>query len=123
MEDARMAAIVQEVSSQAGMRGLGGPFLRPDSRGGENKVEQVPEGSRSLGGGICVSTLGSSPTFQSSERGRERGEEETGLGQGAPGSITFLPSFTYVTFATHQEFVLSEWEAFSLRHTVRAALP
>lgn len=119
-----MAATAQEVSSQAGRRGLGGPFLMPGSGGGENKVEHVPEGSRCLGGGICVSILlGSSPTVQSPERGRERGEEETGLGQGAPGSVTFLSFFTYVTLATHQEFALSVWEALSLRHTLRGALP
>lgn len=107
MEDTRMEATVQEVSSHTGRRGLGGPFLRPGSGGGKNKVEEVPEGSRCLGGGICVSILlGSSQTFQSPERWTEKGEEKTGLGQGASGSVTCLSFFTCFTFATHQEFSL-----------------
>lgn len=52
MEAAWMAAAVQEVSSQTGRRGLGGPSLRPGCGGGEIKVEQGPEGSRNLGSGI-----------------------------------------------------------------------
>lgn len=89
-----MAAIVQQVSSQAEMRGLGGPFLRPDSRGEENKVEQVPEGSRSLGGGICVSTLvGSSPTFQSPEGEGKRREGDWAR----PGS----PRVNHFSFLLH----------------------
>lgn len=63
------------------------------------------------------------PQPSRAQKGRERGEKETGLGQGAPGSITFLSSFTYVTFATHQEFALSAQEPLSLRHTVGGALP
>lgn len=51
-----MAAAAQEVSLQTGRIGLGGPSLRPGCGGGEIKVEQVPEGSKNLGGGILSAT-------------------------------------------------------------------
>lgn len=61
-------------------------------------MEQVPEGSRSLGvAPASAHSLGHPQPFRAKGGGGKGGEEGTGQGQGAPGSATFLSFPTSIT--------------------------